>query len=245
MSPGTSHQLELFATVETRSPEALTARLAQQSGCAVDLTLTRNHVAMISVRFRADGARVRADRAFLAAPDAVLTALARYLRHRSRAAWRVVAQFARTLPPGPAPAPSRLATRGQVYDLALIRDRISARFFGGRLRCRITWGRAGPTRCRPVFASRCRRRLAPRRSIRFGSYVRAHDLVRIHPLLDDPRVPESFVEYIVFHEMLHAAVPVAEDGRRYHPSAFRALERRYPDLPAMRRLSAELVKMLG
>ncbi len=70
--------------------------------------------------------------------------------------------------------------------------------------------------------------------------------IRIHPLLDDSRVPRTFVEYIVFHEMLHAVVPSdRSSGRRYdHPEAFRVLERSFPNLPEMKVLASELLRML-
>jgi hypothetical protein len=59
-------------------------------------------------------------------------------------------------------------------------------------------------------------------------------------------VPEEFVRYIIFHEMLHAVVPsVRRNGqRRDHHATFRVLERRFPGLARMKKLSAELLDML-
>jgi predicted metal-dependent hydrolase len=71
-----------------------------------------------------------------------------------------------------------------------------------------------------------------RRSIRFGSYVPQEDLIRIHPLLDQPFVPEYFVRYIVFHEMLHAYLGRSEGLSEHalsHSPEFRQMERAYPD----------------
>ena len=55
--------------------------------------------------------------------------------------------------------------------------------------------------------------------------------VRIHPTLDRPEVPEFYVAAVVFHEMLHQAVPVHEAGGRrvVHGREFRARERAYRD----------------
>jgi hypothetical protein len=54
--------------------------------------------------------------------------------------------------------------------------------------------------------------------------------IRIHPSLDRPDVPLFFVEYIVFHEMLHQLFPSSRSGGRavHHPRAFRDRERAYP-----------------
>jgi len=36
-----------------------------------------------------------------------------------------------------------------------------------------------------------------------GVYFHDQKVIRIHPALDDARVPRYFVEMVVFHEMLH------------------------------------------
>jgi predicted metal-dependent hydrolase len=57
-----------------------------------------------------------------------------------------------------------------------------------------------------------------------------HDTIVISKTLDARDVPEWFVEYILYHEMLHIKHPARIiDGRRYyHTNAFRADERRFP-----------------
>ena len=64
-----------------------------------------------------------------------------------------------------------------------------------------------------------------------GVYFHEQKVIRIHPALDDDRVPLHFVEMVVFHEMLHQVFPpeLDEDGRRIvHGPSFRAAERRFP-----------------
>ena len=71
-----------------------------------------------------------------------------------------------------------------------------------------------------------------RRSIRFGSYSAQENVIRIHPLLDQDFVPQYFIRYIVFHEMLHAFLGAHESSsgrRRVHTREFRRRERAYPD----------------
>ena len=236
LSQVAGHQPELFADYPARTPEHLRRTLIQSSGQQVRLSLTQNRVAMVTIRWQPSRWDVRLDRAFLDAPAAVIEALAQYLRTRSGAAWSVVRRYAGTIRPAPvAPARVRVRPGGRVYDLEAIRERVNRQYFNGAVRCRITWGRLG-----------VRRRRARCRSIRFGSYIQAQNLVRVNPLLDDPRVPAEFLEYIVFHEMLHAVAP-SEAGavRRHHHATFRTLEKSFPDLARLRRLSAELVDRLA
>jgi predicted metal-dependent hydrolase len=57
-----------------------------------------------------------------------------------------------------------------------------------------------------------------------------HNTIVISKTLDAPDVPEWFVAYILYHEMLHIKHPARlVNGRRlYHTKAFRAEEQRYP-----------------
>lgn len=225
-------QLELFRTA--LSPAELGDRLSLP-GRTLKLVLTRNRGSMASVRFHPGGeVRVRLDRAFLAAPEEVHAALREYIQRPSAQAWRPVRCFAMSIPPSARRRDRPLSPKGSVYDLEPIRDSVNRQFFGGRLKSRITWGR-------PHAAANGRGH-----SIRYGTYTKADDLVRINPLLDDARVPPEFVRYIVFHELLHAAVPAEiSDGRiHHHHASYRALERQYPEIRRMRRLSSELVLIL-
>lgn len=117
--------------------------------------------------------------------------------------------------PAPLPAQRGLplgGATGEYFDLREIFDRLHARYF-----CRaavldgytIAWGR--------------RRRLPPREYFVFGSIQEDDRLIRIHPLLDAPWVPGWFLDYVVYHEMLHAIVPdefLPGGRRRVHTAEF-------------------------
>ena len=63
-----------------------------------------------------------------------------------------------------------------------------------------------------------------------GSYSSDSKVIRIHPALDQSRVPRYFVEWIVFHEMLHHVHRARRgpDGRRcVHTPEFLEHERRF------------------
>jgi predicted SprT family Zn-dependent metalloprotease len=63
--------------------------------------------------------------------------------------------------------------------------------------------------------------------------------IRLHPALDQAFVPRFFVEFIVYHELLHHVIPAVEVNGRYyvHTKMFRQRERlfrRYPEAMAWR-----------
>lgn len=63
-----------------------------------------------------------------------------------------------------------------------------------------------------------------------GFYDEAAHEILINANLDQKRVPPYVLEYVVFHELLHAKHPVKRGQRRrtVHTAAFKADERQYP-----------------
>jgi hypothetical protein len=109
---------------------------------------------------------------------------------------------------------------------------VNAEEFGGRVEARITWG-----------PNRGGRR---RHTIKTGVYVQDARLIRIHPALDRPEVPEYYVAAVVFHEMLHQVVPAVEkDGRRVvHGPEFKRRERAYAGYARARAWEQENLDLL-
>ena len=107
---------------------------------------------------------------------------------------------------------------GEYFDLQAIFAKINQQYFRTKpLRgYTITWGR--------------RRRLAPKEYFVFGTIQEEDRVIRIHPRLDAPFVPTWFLEYVVYHEMLHARVPdefTAEGRRLVHTEEFSRREREF------------------
>jgi hypothetical protein len=66
---------------------------------------------------------------------------------------------------------------------------------------------------------------------RLGHWDPDHGAIVISQILDDPRVPEFVLDYVVYHEMLHVLHPVKMGSgtkRRIHTAAFLRDERRFP-----------------
>jgi len=173
------------------------------------------------------GIEIRLHRMFAAAPGDVRQALARWLRLGRRAGRASVRldgwiQEALVGEPPPPPRATRLVPSGEHHDLdALARPLFQRTFpsdFGARQpRPELTWGRRGRSRSR--------------RSLRLGSFDVEARVVRVHPVLDRPDVPDWFVRFVLMHEILHAVFPPRPENGRWihHGPEFRARERDYPD----------------
>lgn len=225
-------QLPLFASKPsgravtlTEAPESAAAGLAERIARLlhepVDVHLTDNAWTMVSFKRLQGRVRFRLHHMFSAANDDVVRALAGFTGRNRRSHGREIDEYIRTnrdlIRSVPQRPQQKLTERGRVHDLGEIFAQLNARHFGGTLEALIGWGRRGPG--------------GRRRSIKMGVYLHDQKLIRIHPALDDARVPRHFVELVVFHEMLHQAIPpvCGRDGRRIvHGREFRVRERAFP-----------------
>jgi len=66
---------------------------------------------------------------------------------------------------------------------------------------------------------------------RFGHWDPDHQAIVLSQVLDDPRVPEFVLDYVLYHELLHIIHPVRMGSgtkRRVHTPEFKRAERLYP-----------------
>lgn len=110
-----------------------------------------------------------------------------------------------------------LEVEGRFFDLRQIFNKINARYFKNRLKnYRIVWGR--------------KRKKRPLTCVTFGTIQEETRIIRINPRLDAAFVPRWFVEYVVYHEMLHAFVPeenLSNGRRKVHTETFYRKERQF------------------
>ena len=66
---------------------------------------------------------------------------------------------------------------------------------------------------------------------RLGFYAEDKNLLVISRIFDSSRVPDKVVEYMMYHEMLHIAIPskVVNGRRRIHPQEFKRMDKAFPD----------------
>ena len=122
-----------------------------------------------------------------------------------------------------------LRHEGRYFDLRTIFDRLNAKHFRGRLKnYTVEWGRRRKTRPKEYFV--------------FGTIQEEDRVIRINPSLDQPFVPLWFLQYVMYHEMLHSVVPdeIGPSGRRrVHTPEFYRREKQFPGYNRARRWEDE------
>lgn len=201
--------------------QALERRFEAAVSCPLQLAVTDNRHSMVTHHKVKGVLRVRVHMMFLDAPEPVLDALVGYVVTGDRESSQVLGAFIeanghKIRPSRVVPGPLR--SEGKHHDLLAILSRVNERYFYGEMNdVLITWGR------------RTRPRGRARKTIKLGSYSPTERLIRLHPALDARWVPRYFVEYVVFHELLHHVVPGVRNGRRseLHPPEFQRREREF------------------
>lgn len=170
----------------------------------IQLAVTDNRQRMITQTRKRGVLRVRVHMMFVDAPDRVQDALVDYVVSGGREASQVVGAFiednsfrirASRKVRGP------LRTKGKVHDLREALDRVNATYFpDSGTDVLITWGR------------KTRAEDRARHTIKLGSYSTEERLIRIHPVLDQAWVPRYFLQYVVYHELVHHVVPPVRVG---------------------------------
>lgn len=223
---------------ELRLQSELEQQLKVHIGAPVLVSFTDNTSTMISFKRRGRAFYLRVHRMFGGAPAPVVSALGSFVSkdQTTRAEAKLLDDWierhrdslntarADALKPQPF---------GEVYDLIGMFDDLNARYFGGKIEAQITWTRAAKNQRRT--------------SIHMGTYSDELRLIRIHPALDQAWVPKFFVEFVVFHEMLHQVHQVGphEGGRReVHSRAFRRDEARFLEYREARAWERQNLKRL-
>jgi len=233
----------LRAAVREEQAQRLARKLVARRVPLVSLTLTDNRSVLLSTSRHGSRLKLRLHRAFVDADRDALEAAAAFAigcggEHRREALRRLrlhVDTWRQDNGKAAAPInPPEHRTEGDWHDLSSIRDALNRRWFKSRVEPDITWGRWSSLRGR-------------RRTIRLGSCDARENLIRVHPALDQSWVPRLFVEAVVHHEMLHAAMPAKESGGRrcLHGPEFRRRERELPAFVAAEKwLATNLHKLL-
>jgi len=201
------------------------AFLSERLDTEVEVRFGRARREVIQLRRSRRRVTLRLASIFTDAPLAVREALADWVHGDRRAAQRALDVWIDERLRAEAlanPARIQLEARGKHHDLGQLADELVRAEFSAAFATsgppRVGWGRAGKSRSR--------------RSLRLGSFDPFTRAARIHPVLDSADVPRFFVRYLLFHELLHAALdaPRESAGRKLvHGPEFRARERIYAD----------------
>lgn len=218
--------LPLSPALREQQSQALRKRICQfiEGKIKIHVTITDNRSVMVSVQRDPRHAEyhVRLHHLFIDAPEVVIQSLADYILQNDRPAAKELNQFIennqhRIRPPQPEKEHQPIIrTKGRHYDLQSIFDETNARYFNNQACCKITWGRnVGQGKAR--------------RSIKLGSFSLEENLIRIHPGLDQEWIPRFYIEWVIYHEMLHAVypAPIINGRHQFHSADFNDEERRF------------------
>ena len=159
---------------------------------------------------------------FLKAPKEIIDAISSHCFRRDKDALKVIRNYAsnyfKSVDYSDRLDVSKLVSKGNCYDLKQIFDVQNQIYFHNELKAlNITYFQ------KPKY-----RRY---RHFTFGSYDKNLKLIRINKLLDNSKFPFYFINYIVYHEILHHIYPVILDknGRRkVHTKEFKTQEKKFP-----------------
>jgi predicted metal-dependent hydrolase len=172
---------------------------------------------MLSIKSDGDTVSVRMHRIFLSAENDVLKEITDFIKNSNKKTPLIrnfINQNTYRLEDKP-PKKVSVRTLGKHYNLLDIYNAINKEYFEEKISATITWGTKGP------------RRAAARRTL--GSYSFHNVLIRINPILDTKSVPRYFLEFVVYHEMLHADMDNKnKPGRRLlHSKEFKKREKQF------------------
>ena len=180
----------------------------------IRLTVHDNSVSMLSVRKIGEALSVRIHWMFLHSDKIVTQEMCEFARKKGGRTPHIN-QFIRKhkhLLKKTAPRKEKLYTRGRYHDLGELFDVLNLQYFEGKSTSLISWGRKNRK-------YRIRKRT-------LGSYSTHNDIIRVNPILDSKNVPKYFVNFVVYHEMLHSdMIKEGNNIRPLHNAEFRRRER--------------------
>lgn len=195
----------------------LKAHLQKLTGRDLCLIITDNVTSMLSVRKKAESITVRLHKMFLRAGTEVCLEVADFIKkgRSDRQGIRSFISQNRHLLKQKSPIKLTPRVTGEFYCLQAIYDSLNSEYFDGMVSAAITWGR-----------SNSKKRVRMRT---MGSYNAVTGTIRINPLLDKKTVPDYFLPFVVYHEMLHAYLGIeTRNGRRsIHSREFRLHEKKF------------------
>jgi hypothetical protein len=197
--------------------ELLRSELAGSKLVLKDLIWTNNRVSLVSSRTHRRAVTLRIAKRLLSLGTEAVLPIVGLVRGDKGAKKRLQALF-NTLPSSPiARRKTVLRTQGDAVNLEAHLTYPCALLDMDAEGIQITWA--------------AKRRLKRgQRSFRLGSYDPRTDVIRIHRILDHPEVPGWYIDFVVFHELIHRHMKYARglEAARKHNAEFRAIEATFP-----------------
>ncbi len=224
LDPGVKPKIrDPLEEMEESQRRNLELALKKLTGLNIRLILTDNASRLISAKKSGVFYVVRLHHMFLGADPNIARELGGFIIDGNKKSSMILDAFIKEHRDEIAPPPprkQRLVTQGEFHDLKAMFDYINSRYFKDTIKAQITWG------------NMVRKR--KRQKMQMGSYNAGQKMIRIHPALDQYFVPDYYVAFVIYHEMLHAHFGVdsrsAITGRRIiHPAKLEFAEKEFED----------------
>ena len=189
--------------------------LENASSKKLSIVITDNSTSMLSIKEKKGVVNIRLHRMFLCAGNDVLNEVADYIK-RKRKKTPLIREFINRHTHSLKkiqPRKITIRTEGRYHDLNEIYASVNQEYFGGKISASITWGARRP------------KQSAAKRTL--GSYSYLSNIIRINPQLDSIKVPRYYMEFLVYHEMLHADIGLKNKNNRriVHSGEFKKREK--------------------
>ncbi|HPC28613.1 MAG TPA: hypothetical protein PLI50_00150 [bacterium] len=216
------------------SIETLKNILETKTGLTITIKLTNNKKQILKIKCSGKESKtLEVNPIFINAPNEVIEDIANFIsgNNKKSSKSRIIKYVRTTLSEKNQDIKIKLNPFGNVYNLNDIFEKLNKQYFNGLISSRITFGR--------------NRHNSRKRSIVFGNYDPQKNIIRINRALDNHNIPYFFVEYIVFHEMLHACMYFSGVSAMSmgHSKRFKSKEKIYPLLKKAKKWEKDNLKI--
>ena len=201
---------------QNSNPGKLLELLEKAFNKPIELRFTQNRSTMLSFREEKHAYKLRMHERFLTANTIEIQALADYLQSKNKASGQILDAFINRIAQNLPTKYPKLRAKGRFFDLHELFYKVNAEHFYNLCSAQITWGQG--------------QRKKRRKTIQLGLYYYDENIIVIHPALDQSFVPEYYLCWIIYHEMLHEVFGYSKEAKRQqvHPPEFIALEESFP-----------------
>lgn len=177
----------------------------------VNLIFTENKTSLIRVKKNEKPLQIRIHKLFINADQKVLRDIVNFIKTGDKNTKELKKFIKNNHEVFHKSKKIKVNTKGKFYDLEEIFKYLNKHYFDNKITSSITW-------------SKGKRNCSVKKRI-LGSYDSLNDIIKINPILDDEKIPAFYVDFIVYHEMLHAFLK-NEDGR-WHSKKFKEFEKKF------------------
>lgn len=194
-----------------------------------------NRTTMLSVKWESHCTKVSMHRIFLDAPKEVQEAVKNHVTTVNSSAGPIVRAYIQKkiqeLDYSEILNDERLISKGVIYDLQELYQKINCEYFSSELDLKITW-----------FG---KPKIPGGQRITFGLYQAPLKLVKVHKMMDNVLFPKYVLEFVIYHEMLHHVVPPQFDQAGKNSIHGKEFKRREKQFVKYKQASAWLKRFSG